>query len=104
PELNEPEVVRHYVNLSQLNYAIDTGFYPLGSGTMKFNPKLNEWAARLPGFANLHPLAPDEVAQGKLQLLFELEEWLAEISGMRAVSLQPSAGGQGELTGIVMIR
>src|SRR5947207_692322 len=104
PELNEPEVVRHYVNLSQLNYAIDTGFYPLGSCTMKFNPKLNEWAARLPGFASLHPLAPYEIAQGTLQLLFELEEWLAEISGMTAVTLQPAAGAQGELTGILMIR
>jgi glycine dehydrogenase subunit 2 len=104
PELNEPEVVRHYVNLSQLNYAIDTGFYPLGSCTMKFNPKLNEWAARLPGFANLHPLSPDEVAQGTLQLLWELEQILAEVSGMRAVSLQPAAGAQGELTGILMIR
>ena len=102
PELNEPEVVRHYVNLSQLNYAIDTGFYPLGSCTMKFNPKLNEWAARLPGFANLHPLAPDEIAQGTLQLLWELEQALAEISGMRAVTLQPAAGAQGELTGILM--
>jgi glycine cleavage system P protein (glycine dehydrogenase) subunit 2 len=104
PELNEPEVVRHYVNLSQLNYAIDTGFYPLGSCTMKFNPKLNEWAARLPGFASLHPLAPDEVAQGTLELLWELEGALAEIGGMRAVSLQPAAGAQGELTGILMIR
>ncbi|HEV7809131.1 MAG TPA: aminomethyl-transferring glycine dehydrogenase subunit GcvPB [Candidatus Limnocylindrales bacterium] len=104
PELNEPEVVRHYVNLSQLNYAVDTGFYPLGSCTMKFNPKLNEWAARLPGFASLHPLAPDEVAQGTLQLLFELEEILAAISGMTAVTLQPAAGAQGELTGILMIR
>jgi glycine dehydrogenase subunit 2 len=104
PEMNEPDVVRHYVNLSQLNYAVDTGFYPLGSCTMKFNPKLNEWAARLPGFANLHPLAPDAAAQGTLQLLFELEEALAEISGMRAVSLQPAAGAQGELTGILMIR
>jgi len=104
PEMNEPEVVRHYVNLSQLNYAIDTGFYPLGSCTMKFNPKLNEWAARLPGFANLHPLAPDEIAQGTLQLLWELEAALAEISGMRAVTLQPAAGAQGELTGILMIR
>ena len=64
PELNEPEVVRHYVNLSQLNYAVDTGFYPLGSCTMKFNPKLNEWAARLPGFANLHPMTPDSAASG----------------------------------------
>ena len=104
PELNEPEVVRHFVNLSQLNYSIDTGFYPLGSCTMKFNPKINEWAARLPGFATLHPLVPDEVAQGTLQLLFELEEWLAEISGMKAVTLQPAAGAQGELTGILMIR
>jgi glycine dehydrogenase subunit 2 len=104
PELNEPEVVRHYVNLSQLNYSIDTGFYPLGSCTMKWNPKLNEWAARLPGFAGLHPLTPDAAAQGTLQLLWELEEALAEISGMRAVTLQPAAGAQGELTGILMIR
>jgi len=104
PELNEPDVVRHYTNLSQLNYAIDTGFYPLGSCTMKFNPKLNEWAARLPGFASLHPLAPDEVAQGTLQLLWELEQILAEVSGMRAVTLQPAAGAQGELCGILMIR
>jgi glycine dehydrogenase subunit 2 len=104
PELSEGEVVRHYVNLSQLNYAIDTGFYPLGSCTMKFNPKLNEWAARLRGFAELHPMAPDEVAQGTLQLLWELEQSLAEISGMRAVTLQPAAGAQGELTGILMIR
>jgi glycine dehydrogenase subunit 2 len=104
PELNEPDVVRHYVNLSQLNHAVDTGFYPLGSCTMKFNPKLNEWAARLPGFAELHPLAPDEVAQGTLQLLWELEGILAEVAGMRAVTLQPAAGAQGELTGILMIR
>ena len=104
PELNEPDVVRHFVNLSQLNYAVDTGFYPLGSCTMKFNPKLNEWAARLPGFANLHPLAPDAAAQGTLQLLWELEAALAEISGMKAVTLQPAAGAQGELTGILMIR
>jgi glycine dehydrogenase subunit 2 len=104
PELNELEVVRHYVNLSQLNFAIDTGFYPLGSCTMKFNPKLNEWAARLPGFANLHPFAPDEIAQGTLQLLWELEGALAAISGMVAVTLQPAAGAQGELTGILMIR
>ncbi|MGK2851822.1 MAG: aminomethyl-transferring glycine dehydrogenase subunit GcvPB [Candidatus Limnocylindrales bacterium] len=104
PEMNEPDVVRHYVNLSQLNHAVDTGFYPLGSCTMKFNPKLNEWAARLPGFADLHPMAPDEVAQGTLQLLWELEQALAAISGMQAVTLQPAAGAQGELTGILMIR
>jgi len=104
PELNELEVVRHFVNLSHLNYGIDTGFYPLGSCTMKYNPKLNEWAARLPGFAALHPLAPDAVAQGTLELLWETEQWLAEISGMRAVTLQPAAGAQGELTGILMVR
>ncbi|HUG48230.1 MAG TPA: aminomethyl-transferring glycine dehydrogenase subunit GcvPB [Candidatus Limnocylindria bacterium] len=104
PELSEPEVIRHFVNLSQLNYAVDTGFYPLGSCTMKYNPKINEWAARLAGFAALHPLAPDELAQGTLALLWELEQWLAEISGMAAVSLQPAAGAQGELTGILMIR
>ncbi len=104
PEMNEPDVVRHYVNLSQLNFAVDTGFYHLGSCTMKFNPKLNEWAARLPGFADLHPLAPDAAAQGTLQLLWELEEALVAISGMRAVTLQPAAGAQGELTGILMIR
>jgi glycine dehydrogenase subunit 2 len=104
PELAEPEVVRHYVNLSQLNYSVDTGFYPLGSCTMKYNPKLNEWAARLPGFAGLHPLAPDAAAQGTLQLLWELEGMLAEISGMDAVTLQPAAGAHGELTGILMIR
>jgi len=104
PELNEPEVVRHYVNLSQLNYAVDTGFYPLGSCTMKWNPKVNEWAARLPGFASLHPMAPDAAAQGTLQLLWELEQILVEISGMRAVTLQPAAGAQGELTGILMVK
>jgi len=104
PEVDEPSLVRHYVNLSQLNHAVDTGFYPLGSCTMKYNPKVNEWAARLPGFAALHPLAPDPIAQGTLQLLWELEEALAEISGMAGVTLQPAAGAQGELTGILMIR
>ncbi|HEY5520476.1 MAG TPA: aminomethyl-transferring glycine dehydrogenase subunit GcvPB [Candidatus Limnocylindrales bacterium] len=104
PELNEPEVIRHFVNLSQLNYSIDTGFYPLGSCTMKYNPKINEWAARLPGLAALHPLSPDAAAQGTLELLWELEQWLIEISGMKAVTLQPAAGAQGELTGILMIR
>src|SRR3954447_23884572 len=99
PELNEPEVVRHYVNLSHLNYAVDTGFYPLGSCTMKYNPKINEGAARLTGFAALHPLAPDAVAQGTLELMHELQSALAEISGMSAVTLQPAAGAQGELTG-----
>jgi glycine dehydrogenase subunit 2 len=104
PELNEPEVTRHFVNLSHLNYSVDQGLYPLGSCTMKYNPKLNEWAARLPGFAGLHPLAPDVTAQGTLQLLWELEQWLCEIGGMSAVTLQPAAGAQGELTGILLVR
>jgi glycine dehydrogenase subunit 2 len=104
PELNEATVVRHYVNLSQLNWSVDTGFYPLGSCTMKYNPKVNEWAARLPGFAALHPLAPDETAQGTLELLWSLAQQLGEISGMDAVTLQPAAGAQGELTGILMVR
>jgi glycine dehydrogenase subunit 2 len=104
PELNEATLVRHYVNLSHLNWSVDTGFYPLGSCTMKFNPKVNEWAARLQGFAALHPLAPDETAQGTLELLWRLGRDLAEISGMDAVTLQPAAGAQGELTGILMVR
>jgi glycine dehydrogenase subunit 2 len=104
PELNEPEVIRHFVNLSHLNYSIDSGFYPLGSCTMKFNPKINEWSARLFGFAKLHPLAPDAVAQGSLEMLWELERLLVEISGMAAVTLQPAAGAHGELTGILMVR
>jgi glycine dehydrogenase subunit 2 len=104
PDVSEPELTRHYVNLSQLNYAVDTGFYPLGSCTMKYNPKIDEWAARLDGFAGLHPFAPDELSQGTLQLLWELEGALAEIGGMKAVTLQPAAGAQGELTGILMVR
>ena len=104
PELNEPAVVRHFTDLSRLNYSVDGGFYPLGSCTMKHNPKINEWAARLPGFGKLHPLAPDELAQGSLQLLWELQGMLAEISGMQAVTLQPAAGAQGELTGLLLIR
>ena len=104
PEVSEFDVVRHYTRLSRLNYGLDTHFYPLGSCTMKYNPKLNEDMARLPGFARLHPLTPDEAAQGALRLMVELGEALAEIVGMDAVSLQPAAGAQGELTGILMIR
>jgi glycine dehydrogenase subunit 2 len=104
PELDEPSAVRHFVNLSHLNYAVDSGFYPLGSCTMKWNPKLNEWAARLPGFTELHPLAPDATAQGTLELLWDFEQWICEIAGMRAATLQPAAGAQGELTGILMVR
>jgi len=104
PEVSEPEAVRHYVRLSQQNFAIDTGMYPLGSCTMKYNPKVNEWAARLPGFANLHPYMPDELVQGALELMWRLERGLAEVCGMDRVSLHPAAGAQGELTGLMMIR
>ncbi|MBI5443537.1 MAG: aminomethyl-transferring glycine dehydrogenase subunit GcvPB [Deltaproteobacteria bacterium] len=104
PEVSEPDVVRHYTRLSQLNFGVDTHFYPLGSCTMKYNPKVNEDAARLPGFAALHPLAPEAAAQGALALLFELARELAEISGMDEVSLQPAAGAQGELAGVQMVR
>jgi glycine dehydrogenase subunit 2 len=104
PEVSEPEAFRHFVRLSQQNFAIDTQFYPLGSCTMKFNPKVNEWAARLPGFARLHPYAPEALAQGALELMVGLQEALAEIVGMDGVTLQPAAGAQGELTGLMMIR
>jgi glycine dehydrogenase subunit 2 len=104
PEVSELDVVRHYSRLSQMNYGVDTNFYPLGSCTMKYNPKINEDMARLPGFAGLHPLAPDDAAQGALQLMWELARDLAEISGMDDVSLQPAAGAQGELAGVLMIR
>jgi glycine dehydrogenase subunit 2 len=104
PEVSEPEVVRHFVRLSQWNFSIDSQFYPLGSCTMKFNPKVNEWAARLPGFAKLHPYTPESMAQGALDLMVRLEKSLAEIVGMDHVSLQPAAGAQGELTGLMMIR
>ena len=104
PEVGELQVVRHFVRLSQLNYSIDTGLYPLGSCTMKYNPKINEDAARLPGLAQLHPLADPESCQGALMLMHELQSWLGEISGFEAVSLTPAAGAQGEFAGILMIR
>jgi glycine dehydrogenase subunit 2 len=104
PEVAEPDVLRHFLRLSQWNYGTATTFYPLGSCTMKYNPVANEGYARLPGFAALHPLAPDELAQGALQLMWELQEMLAEISGMDAISLQPAAGAQGELTGMKIVR
>lgn len=104
PEVSEPEVFRHYVRLSQQNFAIDLGMYPLGSCTMKYNPKVNEWAARIPGFANLHPMAPDSQIQGALELMYRLEQGLAEICGMDRVSLHPAAGAQGEVCGLMMIR
>ncbi len=104
PELGELEVLRHFTRLSQRNFAIESQFYPLGSCTMKYNPKINEVVARFPGFAELHPLAPAGMLQGALALLHDLEIMLAEISGMDDVSLQPSAGAQGELTGLMVIR
>jgi glycine dehydrogenase subunit 2 len=104
PEVSEMQAVRHFVNLSRLNMAIDTTFYPLGSCTMKYNPKVNEDVARLPGFAALHPLTDAEGAQGALAVMHTLQAWLAEIAGFAAVSVEPAAGAQGELAGILMIR
>jgi glycine dehydrogenase subunit 2 len=104
PELSQLDVVRHYQRLSQSNFGIDSGFYPLGSCTMKYNPKINEEIARLPGFAQTHPLQPPATAQGNLALMYRLQEWLKEIGGFEAVSLQPAAGAQGELTALLMMR
>jgi glycine dehydrogenase subunit 2 len=104
PELAEVDVVRHYTNLSKLNYSVDGGFYPLGSCTMKYNPKVNEETARLPGFTCTHPLQPVETVQGDLALMYQLQEWLKEISGFAAVTLQPAAGAHGELTGVLIMR
>ncbi len=104
PELAEPEVLRHFTALSTRNYGIDTGFYPLGSCTMKYNPRINERLAALPGFASLHPLVEDDAAQGALELEWELQEILRELTGLDAVSLQPAAGSQGELTGLMLFR
>ncbi len=103
PDLSEVDVVRHYTRLSQWNFAVDTGMYPLGSCTMKYNPKTNEKQAARPGFAGANPLLPPEFCQGALRLLFELERYLAEITGMDAVSLQPAAGAHGELAGMLVI-
>jgi glycine dehydrogenase subunit 2 len=103
PHLSEVDVVRHYTRLSQWNYGVDTGMYPLGSCTMKYNPKINEKQARLQGFAGAHPLLPHTLSQGALKLMVQLERFLAEITGMDAVTLQPAAGAQGELTGMLLI-
>ena len=104
PEISELEVIRHFTRLSTWNYGVDTGLYPLGSCTMKYNPRVNEVVARLEGLATDHPYAPESLAQGCLKVLHETARCLAEITGMDAVSLQPAAGAQGELTGILMIR
>jgi glycine dehydrogenase subunit 2 len=104
PELSQLDVVRHYLALSHRNFGVDSGFYPLGSCTMKFNPKVNEEIARLAAFAEAHPLRDPDSVQGNLAVIFELQRWLAEIGGFAAVSLQPAAGAQGEFTGLLMIR
>jgi glycine dehydrogenase subunit 2 len=104
PGLSEPEVIRHYVRLSRMNYAIDSGLYPLGSCTMKHNPRLNEKMARLPGFGDLHPLAPASTTQGALELISQLMNWLTTLTGMPAVAMSPKAGAHGELCGLLAIR
>jgi glycine dehydrogenase subunit 2 len=104
PGLSEPETVRHYTRLSRQNYAIDLGFFPLGSCTMKHNPRLNEKVARMPGFADLHPLAPTQSVQGALAVIHELAHWLVTLTGMEAVAMSPKAGAHGELCGILAIR
>jgi glycine dehydrogenase subunit 2 len=104
PELSEVDVVRHFTRLSTWNYGVDSGFYPLGSCTMKYNPKINETVARLPGLAGVHPATPAHLGQGALKLMYELQAALAEISGFSAITLQPAAGAHGELAGMLMIR
>ncbi|NTV07450.1 MAG: aminomethyl-transferring glycine dehydrogenase subunit GcvPB, partial [Chlorobium limicola] len=104
PEVPESEVVRHFIRLSNMNYHVDKNMYPLGSCTMKYNPKVNDAACDLAGFSELHPLQPEETVQGALQMMYELSGMLAEIAGMAAVTLQPAAGAHGELTGILLIK
>jgi len=104
PEVSEVDLVRHFTRLSQKNYGVDTGFYPLGSCTMKYNPKMNETLARLSGFANAHPAQPDEASQGALALMYELGGMLAEITGMERFTMQPAAGAHGEMTGLMIIK
>ncbi|WP_074348397.1 aminomethyl-transferring glycine dehydrogenase subunit GcvPB [Proteiniborus sp. DW1] len=104
PEVSEVDVIRHFTNLSNKNYGLDTGFYPLGSCTMKYNPKINEDMAALSNFADLHPYQPEETVQGALELMYNLEKYLSEISGMARTTLQPAAGAHGELTGLLIIK
>ena len=104
PSVAEVDVVRHFTRLSRLNYSVDVGFYPLGSCTMKYNPKVNEDMARLPGFACIHPYQPDDSVQGALALIKGLESTLCEITGMDAFTLQPAAGAHGEQTGILIVK
>ncbi|EUJ30830.1 aminomethyl-transferring glycine dehydrogenase subunit GcvPB [Listeria cornellensis] len=104
PELSELELMRHYTTLSNHNFGVDSGFYPLGSCTMKYNPKINEKVARFPGFANIHPYQPEESVQGAMEMLYDLQESLVEITGMDEVTLQPAAGAHGEWTALMLIR
>ena len=104
PQVSEPDVVRHYVNLSDMNFGVDTGFYPLGSCTMKYNPKINEEMSSYHGFAGLHPLQPADTVQGALQIYGELSGWLCALTGMSAFTLNPFAGAHGELTGLMIMR
>lgn len=104
PEVTEVDVVRHFTNLSHKNYAVDLGMYPLGSCTMKYNPKINEEAANIPGFAGIHPLQPAKTVQGALKLMADLEQMLCEITGMSAFTFQPAAGAQGEATGLMIMK
>src|SRR5262252_2347885 len=104
PEVTEVDVVRHFTRISTWNYSIDQGLYPLGSCTMKYNSRLNEKVARIANFANLHPLASEAESQGALQVIYELQQALAEITGLPGISLQPAAGAHGEMTGIMIIR
>ena len=104
PEVSEPDVVRHYTNLSQMNFGVDTGFYPLGSCTMKYNPKINEEIAAMPAFQGLHPLQDESTVQGALEVYYETEKALAAITGMKRFTLNPCAGAHGELTGLMIIR
>jgi len=104
PEVGELDVIRHFTHLAQRNFSIDSVFYPLGSCTMKYNPRVNEDVARLPGIAHVHPLQPDETVQGALRIMFELQQILAAITGFKTATLQPAAGAQGELAGMLMMR
>ncbi len=104
PEVSELDIMRHFTELSTHNHGVDSGFYPLGSCTMKYNPKMNEEVARFPGFTHIHPLQPESSVQGALELMYDLQQHLKEITGMDEVTLQPSAGAHGEWTGLMMIR